>query len=54
MAWSQVRKTVDEIVSPPDELMLFCGMSIGYEDASVPFVRNERAPLEDTMTFIDG
>ena len=32
MAWSQVRKTVAEIVSPPDELMLFCGMSIGYED----------------------
>jgi nitroreductase len=54
MAWSQVRKTVDEIVSPPDELMLFCGMSIGYADASVPFVRNERAPLEDTVTFIDG
>lgn len=54
MAWSQVRKTVGEIVSPPDELMLFCGMSIGYEDASVPFVRNERAPLTDTVTFIAG
>ena len=33
MAWSQVRKTVAEILSPPDELILFCGMSIGYEDA---------------------
>ncbi len=42
MSWSQVRKTVDEIVSP-DELMLFCGMSIGYEDPTVDFVHNERA-----------
>ena len=32
MAWSQVRETVSAILSPPDELMLFCGMSIGYED----------------------
>src|SRR5262249_6745524 len=32
MAWSQVRKTVAEFVSPPAELILFCGMSIGYED----------------------
>jgi nitroreductase len=30
MAWSQVRKTVAEIVLPPDELILFCGMSIGH------------------------
>ena len=34
MAWSTVRKTVAEIVSPPPGLILFCGMSIGYEDAS--------------------
>ena len=26
MAWSQVRKTVADILSPPDELVLFCGM----------------------------
>jgi nitroreductase len=53
MAWSQVRKTVAEIVAPPDELMLFCGMSIGYEDPTVNFVRNERAPLAELVTFID-
>ena len=52
MAWSQVRKTVDEIVSPPDELMLFCGMSIGYEDTTVDFVHNERAPLDELVTFV--
>ncbi len=35
MAWSQVRKTVADALSPPDELILFCGMSIGYEDPTV-------------------
>jgi hypothetical protein len=54
MAWSQVRKTVAEIVSPPDELMLFCGVSIGYEDATVSYIRTGRAPLEETGTFIEG
>jgi nitroreductase len=52
MAWSQVRKTVADIVSPSDELMLFCGMSIGYEDATVDFVRNARASLDETVTFV--
>ena len=53
MAWSQVRETVAEIVSPPDELMLFCGMSIGYEDPSVFYVPTGRAPLAETVTFVD-
>jgi nitroreductase len=53
MAWSQVRKTVAEIVSPPQELMLFCGMSVGYQDPSVTYVRTGRAPLDETVTFID-
>jgi nitroreductase len=52
MAWSQVRETVAEVVSPPDELMLFCGMSIGYEDATVDYIRTGRAPLAETATFI--
>lgn len=52
MAWSQVRKTVADIVSPPDELMLFCGMSIGYEDPAVPYIRTGRAPLHETVTFV--
>jgi nitroreductase len=54
MAWSQVRKSVDAVTSPPPELMLFCGMSIGYEDPDVSFVDNGRAPLDETVTFIDG
>src|SRR5262250_1791985 len=54
MAWSQVRKTVAEIVSPPAELILFCGMSIGYEDFTVPYIRTGRAPLDQTVTFVKG
>jgi nitroreductase len=54
MAWSQVRETVADIVGPPDELMLFCGMSIGYRDREEKFVRTLRAPIEETVTFIDS
>lgn len=54
MAWSQVRKSVDEVVSPPENLMLFCGMSIGYKDPTVRYIRTSRAPLDETVTFIDG
>jgi nitroreductase len=54
MAWSQVRETVADVVSPPDELILFCGMSIGYEDGTVSYIRTGRAPLEETATFIEG
>jgi len=53
MAWSQVRETVAEVLSPPDRLILFCGMSIGYEDVTVGYTRTGRAPLAETVTFID-
>jgi nitroreductase len=53
MAWSQVRETVAQIVSPPDELVLFCGMSIGYEDPDVHYIRTGRDPLDRTVTFVD-
>jgi nitroreductase len=54
MAWSQVHKSVAEIVSPPAELILYCGMSIGYEDDKVAHVRTGRAPLDETVTFVQG
>jgi nitroreductase len=53
MAWSQVRETVAETVCPADRLVLFCGMSIGYEDPAVRYIRTGRAPLEETVTFVD-
>ncbi|MEU1945066.1 nitroreductase [Streptomyces sp. NPDC059474] len=54
MAWAKFHKSVAEIVSPPDELMLFCGMSIGYEDVTQGGGRTGRAPLDETVRFIDG
>ncbi|WP_413989025.1 nitroreductase [Labrys okinawensis] len=53
MAWSVYRKTVAEILSPPEGLILFCGMSIGYEDITECFTRTGRAPLNETVTFVD-
>lgn len=54
MAWSQVRATVADVVVPPDDLILFCGMSIGHEDTAKAVARTSRAPLGETVTFIDG
>jgi hypothetical protein len=38
----------------PDELMLFAGMSLGYEDAQSPMnsYRTTRAPLESFASFL--
>ena len=54
MAWSQVRETVAEFLSPPEGLILFCGMSIGYEDSTVSYARTGRAPLDETVKFVAG
>ncbi|MGW1713522.1 nitroreductase [Streptomyces sp. NPDC002156] len=54
MAWAKYHRTVAEVVSPPQELLLFCGMSIGFEDATVDQPRTGRAPLDETVTFVDG
>jgi nitroreductase len=54
MAWAKFHASVAEVVSPPDGLMLFCGMSIGYADDTVAHVRTGRAPLDQTVTFVDG
>ncbi|MGP4008445.1 nitroreductase [Streptomyces sp. 4N124] len=53
MAWAKYHKTVAEVLSPPDELVLFCGMSIGFEDVTVDYTRTGRAPLDETVTFVD-
>lgn len=52
MAWSVYRETVAEVVSPPDGLILFCGMSIGFADATANYARSDRAPLAETVTLL--
>jgi hypothetical protein len=29
-------------------------MSIGYEDVTVPYTRTGRAPIDETVTFVEG
>ncbi|KRE52438.1 NADH dehydrogenase [Arthrobacter sp. Soil736] len=54
MAWAKYHKTVAEVLSPPDDLILFCGMSIGFEDGTEGNARTGRAPLDETVTFVEG
>ena len=49
MAWAKYHKTVAEVLSPPDELILFCGMSIGFRDVTV-----ERRPYGPGAAGRDG
>jgi nitroreductase len=53
MAWSIYHRTVAEAVSPPAGAILFCGMSIGFEDPTSRHARIDRAPLTETVTFIN-
>ncbi|RJQ77384.1 nitroreductase [Pseudonocardiaceae bacterium YIM PH 21723] len=52
IAWARYRTTVSELVGAPEELILYCGMSIGYADEDAPYLRPERAPLSETVTFL--
>ncbi|MFA5941616.1 MAG: nitroreductase [Sinimarinibacterium sp.] len=51
--WSAYPKTVASVLKPPPELMLFCGMSIGYADPDAPINRlhSRRLPLEGFAEF---
>ena len=53
-AWSMKPESVKEFCNTEEDLMLFCGMSIGYEDkdAKVNQLRTERRPLEEWACFI--
>lgn len=52
-AWSVYRTSVAQIVAPPPELILFCGVSIGYADEAATYAWIDRAPLTETVTFVD-
>ncbi len=53
-AWSVYHRSVADVVGPPEELMLFCGMAIGYRDPDHPAngVRMERSPLDETVSLV--
>lgn len=52
-AWAEYHRSVAEVIAPPPERMLFCGMSIGFADPTVVHPRIRRAPLSETVTFLD-
>ena len=54
-AWAMKQESVTTFVEAPDELMLFCGMAIGYQDESekVNELRTSRRPIEDWTVFLN-
>jgi len=48
-SWAQWHSIVAAHIDPPDELMLFCGVALGYmdEQAAVNSLRTERAGLDE-------
>ena len=54
-AWAMKQESVTTFVEAPDELMLFCGMAIGYQDVSekVNKLRTSRRPIEDWTVFLN-
>ena len=53
-AWGMKQESVTAFVEAPGELMLFCGLAIGYQYVSekVNELRTTRRPIEDWATFI--
>jgi nitroreductase len=51
--WSIYNRLVAEFIDPPPELLLFCGMAIGYADNSAPVNRlaTERMALAEFADF---
>ncbi|MEV5703552.1 nitroreductase [Actinoallomurus sp. NPDC052274] len=50
--WTMYRKTVSQIVGADDGLVLFCGVSVGFEKEGVPPLRTGRADMTETVSFI--
>ncbi|MGV9453709.1 nitroreductase [Streptomyces sp. NPDC003635] len=50
--WTMYRKTVGEAVGADDDLVLVCGVAVGFEEDDVPPLRTGRADLAETVTFI--
>jgi nitroreductase len=51
--WAEYHRSVAGATAPPSSRMLFCGMSIGYADPGFTPPPISRAPLSETVTFID-
>jgi nitroreductase len=54
IAWAEYHRTVAEVIKPPNDHILACGMSIGYADPQEPQPPMPRAPLSEVVTFLDS
>jgi nitroreductase len=50
--WTMYRETVSQTVGADDGLVLFCGVSVGFEKEGVPRLRTGRADVTETVSFI--
>jgi nitroreductase len=50
--WTMYRKTVSQAVGTEDGLILFCGVSVGFEKEDAPPMRTGRADMAETVNFI--
>ena len=53
--WTFFHETVRQTTAAPDDLMLACGIAIGFadQDASINKMRSSRVTVEDFAVFID-
>jgi nitroreductase len=53
-AWALWYKTIQEFLDVPPELMVFCGMALGYADSSHPINswNSDRAPESEFLTLL--
>ena len=53
-SWSLKQKLVSEFVSAEADLMLFCGMAIGYKEISAPInnYQTKRRNIDEWVTFV--
>ncbi|KPC64695.1 nitroreductase [Streptomyces chattanoogensis] len=52
--WTIYRETVSQIVGADEGLVLFCGVSVGFEEEGGPRLRSGRADMAETVRFIGG
>lgn len=52
IAWAEYHRTVAEVIAPPPQRVLYCGMSIGYRNPETKAPEMPRAALSETVTFL--
>ncbi|OHU19028.1 NADH dehydrogenase [Mycobacteroides franklinii] len=52
IAWAEYHRTVAQVIAPPPQRVLYCGMSIGYRNPVAQHLEMPRAALSETVTFL--